>query len=175
MKKGFTLLEVLIVVVIAVSVAVFAVPAYKKTQDKNRYLAAQGVLMDLGNGLRTLQAEGYYFPTTAEKITSSKTGATLKIDATVTSSNYQAALVSRKYMSPIAYENTTNSTYKGYSFYACPYNSSSASYCCKSNAGAVACMLDASFPSSVSASPTAGQYYSALFLRDGTIKRFAKN
>ena len=42
MKKGFTLLEVLIVVVIAVSVAVFAVPAYKKTQDKNRYLAAQG-------------------------------------------------------------------------------------------------------------------------------------
>ena len=34
MKKGFTLLEVLIVVVIAVSVAVFAVPAYKKRRIK---------------------------------------------------------------------------------------------------------------------------------------------
>ena len=53
--KGFTLLEIMIVVVIAVSVAAFAVPAYKKAQDRNRYLAAQGVLIDLGNGIKMLR------------------------------------------------------------------------------------------------------------------------
>ena len=51
-KKGFTLLEVLVVVLIAVLVTLFAVPAYKKSQDKNRYLAASGVLMDLANAVR---------------------------------------------------------------------------------------------------------------------------
>ena len=56
-QKGFTLLEVLIVVVIAVSVAAFAVPAYKKSQDRNRYMAAQGALIDLGNGVRALRAD----------------------------------------------------------------------------------------------------------------------
>ena len=57
-RNGFTLLEVLIVVVIAVSVAAFAVPAYKKTQEKNKYLAAQGVLLDLGTAVRALRADG---------------------------------------------------------------------------------------------------------------------
>ena len=56
-NKGFTLLEVLIVVVIAVSVAAFGVPAYKKSQERNRYLAAQGVLMDLGNAVRTFRQD----------------------------------------------------------------------------------------------------------------------
>lgn len=174
MKKGFTLLEVLIVVVIAVSVAVFAVPAYKKTQDKNRYLAAQGVLMDLGNGLRTLQAEGYAFPTSAQQVTSSNMSGTLGTDVEVTNSNYQKALAVRKYMSPIPFDNTSTSTYKGYKFYACPVNTATSTACCNNNAGIVACMEDSTF-SSVAASPTAGQYYRATFLRSGTVKRIPKN
>ncbi|MBR3898778.1 MAG: prepilin-type N-terminal cleavage/methylation domain-containing protein, partial [Elusimicrobiaceae bacterium] len=33
-KRGFTLMEVLVVVVIGVLVTLFAVPAYKKMQDR---------------------------------------------------------------------------------------------------------------------------------------------
>ena len=83
--------------VFAVSVALFAVPDYKKTQDKNRYLAAQGVLMDLGNGLRTLQSEGYAFPSAAQQVTYSNMNGTLAADAVISSSNYQRALVARLY------------------------------------------------------------------------------
>lgn len=54
MKKGFTLIEVMIVVVIAVSVAAFAVPAYKKSQDQNRFLAAEGRLLEIASGLHNV-------------------------------------------------------------------------------------------------------------------------
>lgn len=54
MKKGFTLMEVMIVVVIAVSVAAFAVPAYKKSREQNLYLAAEGRLIELSSGLRNV-------------------------------------------------------------------------------------------------------------------------
>lgn len=54
MKKGFTLIEVMIVVVIAVSVAAFAVPAYKKSQEQNQYLAAEGKLLELSSGLHNV-------------------------------------------------------------------------------------------------------------------------
>ncbi len=54
---GFTLLEVLVVVVIAVLVTLFAVPAYQKSQDKNRYMAASGVLMDVANAARMLKED----------------------------------------------------------------------------------------------------------------------
>ncbi len=55
MKKGFTLIEIMIVVVIAVSVAAFAVPAYQKSQDQNRYLAAEGMLIEVASGLHNVQ------------------------------------------------------------------------------------------------------------------------
>lgn len=54
MKKGFTLIEVMIVVVIAVSVAAFAVPAYKKSQEQNRFLAAEGKLLEISSGLQNV-------------------------------------------------------------------------------------------------------------------------
>lgn len=53
-KKGFTLLEVLIVVVILASVVLFAVPSYKKAQVRAQYDAALGTLTQLGEGLRLL-------------------------------------------------------------------------------------------------------------------------
>lgn len=56
-RRGFTLLEVLIVVVIAVVVTMFSVPAYKKAQDKNRYMAATGVLIDIANAARMVKAD----------------------------------------------------------------------------------------------------------------------
>ena len=77
--KGFTLLEIMIVVVIAVSVAAFAVPAYKKAQDRNRYLAAQGVLIDLGNGVKMLREA---LSTEAEDRTFPVSNAVLQITST---------------------------------------------------------------------------------------------
>lgn len=56
-RQGFTLLEVLVVVMIAAVVTMFAVPAYKKAQDKNRFMAASGVLVDLANGAKMFHAD----------------------------------------------------------------------------------------------------------------------
>lgn len=62
--KGFTLLEVLIVVLIAVMVTMFSVPAYRKAQERNRYLAAVGVLMEVATAAQILHEEypekGFY-------------------------------------------------------------------------------------------------------------------
>ena len=55
--RGFTLLEVMLVVLIAVLVTMAAVPAYKRNQDRNRYMAASGVLMELGTAIRIAQEE----------------------------------------------------------------------------------------------------------------------
>ena len=56
-KKGFTLLEILIVVVIAASVLLFAVPAYKRTQDKSVFTAAQGVLIELRSAVQSVRQD----------------------------------------------------------------------------------------------------------------------
>lgn len=56
-KKGFTLVEVLVVVVVAVVVTAFAVPAYKKAQARNKKMAASRVLLELSNAFRSLQAD----------------------------------------------------------------------------------------------------------------------
>ena len=167
--KGFTLLEILIVVVIAVSVAAFAFPAYKKTQDRNRYMAAQGVLIDLGNGLKSLRADlPFNYPTTYKVVGSSWQTTTLDSDAEITSGNARIALFARKYMSPIPFDSA--STYKGYSFVLCPENTSTLTFCCQGDSDVVACMYDRGY----AARPTKGQYYGAAFMQDGSIKRLTK-
>lgn len=55
MKNGFTLIEVMIVVVIAVTVAAFAVPAYKRSMERNKFMAAEGKLIELSSALRNVQ------------------------------------------------------------------------------------------------------------------------
>lgn len=168
-RKGFTLLEVLIVVVIAVSVAAFAVPAYKKTQDRNRFLAAQGVLIDLGNGLKMLQADlDFSYPNSATRVQTSWQTTALSNDALLTSRNAHIALFSRKYMSPIPFDSAN--TYKGYYFSLCPEDKASSFYCCQSDSEVVACMYDLSY----SSRPSKGLYYGAVFLRDGSIKQISK-
>ncbi len=168
-KKGFTLLEVLIVVVIAVSVAAFAFPAYKKTQDRNRFSAAQGVLIDLGNGVRMLRADiSFNYPTSATSVPTSWQSSSLDQDTALTTSNAGIALFARKYMSPMPFD--SGNSYKGYYYYICPENTASSTACCQSNSSVVACMYDSSYASR----PTKGQYYGAAFYEDGSIKRLTK-
>ncbi len=153
-NKGFTLLEVLIVVVIAVSVAAFGVPAYKKSQERNRYLAAQGVLMDLGNAVRTFRQDlkidcisnkvdvkTFPYSTTDDVQLAYSWQTTTQegdLSSLTTDAAMGAAMFTRKYMSPIQFP-TGTSVYKGYSFYICPQNSSSPSNCCGGDSSVVAC------------------------------------
>lgn len=178
-KTGFTLLEVLIVVVIAVSVAAFAVPAYKKTQEKNKYLAAQGVLLDLGTAVRALRADlraeggATKFPSSATAMlatdqTSEGTSLTQELKSQ-TADTLRKSLFSRRYMQPIAYD--SGNTYKGFSFILCPDGSASSSLCCDKNSAVVACMYNDALGAS---SSTGGQYWGAAFINDGTLKRLTK-
>lgn len=175
-KNGFTLLEVLIVVVIAVSVAAFAVPAYKKTQEKNKYLAAQGVLLDLGTAVRALRADlraeggSTKFPSSAVTMSvDDQTSAGSSLSTELHDQNVDTlrkSLFSRRYMQPIAYD--SGSTYKGFSFVLCPDGAASSNLCCGNNSDVVACMQN---PSLGSSSSTGGQYEKAKFMEDGTITR----
>lgn len=162
-------MEVLVVVVIAVSVAAFAVPAYKKTQDRNRYTSALGVLINVGSGLRTLQQEvTFTYPTASTIIGSTWQTTDLDNDANITSSNANVALFARKYMAPIPFDK--GNSYKGYYFAICPENGTSSLNCCSGLSGAVACMKD----SSCTSRPTKGQYCGAVYLKDGSITRISK-
>ncbi len=182
-KNGFTLLEVLIVVVIAVSVAAFAVPAYKKTQEKNKYLAAQGVLLDLGTAVRALRGDllsegGGTFPTGTATLTMMNTyqnsvGSALTQDLkNQSNTDLLYSLFARNYMAKIAYDTNSSNKYKGFVFIICPDNVAKSEYCCGNNAEVVACMYNSDLGKN---SSTAGQYYSAQFLSDGSLKRVPAN
>lgn len=164
-KNGFTLLEVLIVVVIAVSVAAFSVPAYKKTQEKNKYLAAQGVLVDLGTAVRSVRADlasdnpGDKFPSGSSPVqVTTAWHSTNMPENKITSSNAKYELFRREYMTHIPFDN--GSTYKGFSFYVCPQNTASSSNCCGNNKDVVVCM-----------SNSTSSYKGARFNIDGSIVR----
>lgn len=186
-KRGFTLLEILIVIVISVSVLAFALPSYKKTQERNMYSAATGVLMDLGDAVLALQADlqslNGSFPTGCAIVAKS-----WQTENTSTSSDYYKsahdslsglsstrkyyALFSRKYLEQIPFDscsatvkkcgsgNVSNQcTYKGYTFYIC--TSSSSNPCCGN--GAVVCMN----------STTAQWYKKARYFRNGQIEQIS--
>lgn len=134
--KGFTLLEVMIVVLIAVIVTVFSVPAYKKTQEKNRYRAASGVLMDLDNAMRMFKEDypdyEFNFSGDVGLITANGTNTT-DTPPTTSANNLAAWLQSHSYLNQIPF---TNGTYMGYQF---RFDGA----CCSGAHGANVCMTSA--------------------------------
>lgn len=161
-KRGFTLVEILVVVVIALSVIAFAVPSFKKTQERSRYLAAKGILLDLGNAVVSMQSAmqveasgGNSFPSSKTQITNTISTATDKLDqlgSYSSDTNLAKAMFSRKYLNPIPFD--SGNTFKGYSFYVC---AGSVSGCCTSDK-AVACMTNTS---------VSEQYRNLYVLADG--------
>ena len=167
-KTGFTLLEVLIVVVIAVSVLMFAAPAYRRAQDRSMYLAAQGVLVEVASAVQALRADLAAQPTVEVSAGGQSQlkvfpGGGTPVQLTVamqtdlgeegndpwanslnrelnamTYEERLRALFSRGYLQPLPFDN--GNTYKGYEFFICPQVVVTQGCCNQS--GTVACMLD---------------------------------
>ena len=178
-QKGFTLLEILIVVVIAVSVAAFALPAYKKMQDRTNYDAAQGVLIEVANGLQMLQEEVKAakaagtaisrYPVDAMVVKQSwQNDSRIEPDMPLTAQYGYLVPFARKYISPLPLD--SSDTYKNYQFIWCPDGIASSSYCCQGDSSVVACMYDPNY----AARATKGEYYGAVYYDDGTVQRIPK-
>ncbi len=56
-KRGFTLVEILFVVIIAAGLLALAVPSYKKAQERSEYMRAVGYLTSIGSAIVTLQRD----------------------------------------------------------------------------------------------------------------------
>lgn len=115
-KRGFTLLEVLVVVVIAVMVSAFAVPSFKRSQSRNKNSTATGILMDIGNATRVMRAD---FPNLdfSGQVTSahfSAANACLDKPTNACAINY---MFGKKYLMTIPFDGSN--TVKGYKFYVC--------------------------------------------------------
>lgn len=181
-KKGFTLLEILIVVIIAMSVLFFAVPSYKRSKDKAAYTAAQGLLVELRSAMLSMRQDLRNAGNSVTVPTSSSQAAQLQAawqdeaDANYSSATLadmdvlSAALVpyalfAKNYLQPIPFG--AGNTFSRYEFYLCPVNGSSDA-CCGSDKKVVACMRDDTHNHSCSY-PTKGLYYGARIWEDGTL------
>lgn len=56
-NTGFTLVEILFVVVIAAGILVFVVPSLSRAKERSNYQAATGMLLDLGSAIEALQRD----------------------------------------------------------------------------------------------------------------------
>ena len=136
-RGGFTLVEVLAVVVIAVLVTMFAVPSYRRAQERNRYLAATGVLMDMGNAARMLHAD-YPDIVYTRNFTSNATWTTCPEEPTT--DNLVTFLQCHKYLGEIPF---SNARYQGYLYRISLQGTTSTCGACGSVEW-VACMYDSS-------------------------------
>lgn len=115
--KGFTLVEILVVVLIGIAAALVAVPVFQHSQAKNRYLAASGVLMDLGNAITLVQEQYPDLLLDPTQITGNGGDVTSEAaDLAPTSTNLMGWLRANKYIQNIPFEGSTG-TYRGYTFW----------------------------------------------------------
>ncbi len=151
-------MEILIVVVIASSVLAFALPAQRRAMDRNKYLAAQGVLLDIGSAVQAKRADLKM---------SSTPDATFPSDNTITPVTDISELSG--YLQAIPFDG--EDTYKNYKFYICPQDvaAGDTTYCCGNDAKYIACMQDDNAANRASA----GLYKGARFLRNGTMEQIS--
>lgn len=114
-KHGFTLVEVLVVVLIAVLVTLFSVPAYKKMQQRNAYLETTAIVLDLGNGVNLVREQYPKENYTLTPISASAASATVTdaaLQNSPTSNDLIGWLKKAKYISNFP----QGGVYKGYAF-----------------------------------------------------------
>lgn len=172
-KKGFTLLEVLIVVVILAAVVLFAAPAYKKMQARAQYNAALGTLIQLGEGIRMTYEDINltYFPEkkvessffTSENMSDAENTVWSGVNSNGTSEKFLALAVSRGHM-PKLHLGNTNTPFE---FYMCNPEADPGD-CCQ-DAEVIACMhIPCSRVNSVNK-----EFSKAYYYQDGHYKRVA--
>ena len=122
----------MIVVLIAVLVTMAAVPAYRKAQERNRYMSALGVLMEMGNAERMLH-EQYPSLVFSSNFTSNATWTECPSDP---AEDVKVFLQCNDYLTEIPF---SGSTFQGYSYKISLTGTASCSGC--SGTG-VACMYD---------------------------------
>jgi len=182
-KQGFTLVEMLFVVLIAAGVIAFAVPAYKKARERSDYNAALGTLLDMNNAVNSLKRDlemstgkSLSFPTTVSYMkyggsnwTSAKPNpydvakSWNENVASQTDANFEKAFLWA--LTEFKYLKNMQKT-KGYDFYILnPQSNSTVSGCGGLADGkkGTACMLKNN--------TTAGCYKGAVVLPDGSITR----
>ncbi len=54
LKRGFTLVEMLFVVIIAATALALALPSYKSMRERGKFQAASGMLIDLGSAVESI-------------------------------------------------------------------------------------------------------------------------
>ena len=113
---GFTLVEVLVVVVIAVMVTLYAVPAYRRSQERNRFMAASGVLLELGNAAIMLRADYPTLNLPNTEISYNKSSDSCP--ETPSDSNLILFLQCHNYLGKIPF---SGGAYQGYSYIISPY------------------------------------------------------
>lgn len=190
-KKGFTLVEILFVLIIMAVLVAFAVPAYKKAQERSRYEAALGTLQNVGNAVMSFKNDlsvryGYTvnFPATSTTDFQIKTLAhinTLQVGCIETPSEFlqrlsDPNLVNQAFVQSL-YELDYMRTFdesgeSGYEFYVPGKKSTVCSQMCLGSDGeaVVACMCQ----TKAVADNSSPEFYGARMLSDGTIRRFIK-
>lgn len=170
-KRGFTLVEVLFVVIIAAGVMAFAMPAYKRMQERANYNAALGTLLDIGNAVNSLKRDlkantgvsitfpnssSYAITTSSVVFPSTEVSGSWNqwLVSNMSDDRFVGALFTFKYLKPI--QNT-----KDYNFFVVNGNASVCSGKCQGDV--VACMCKSG--------TTYGCYYGAKLLSDGKVER----
>lgn len=134
-QKGFTLLEVMVVVVIAVIVTAFAVPSYKKSQARAKYMGASGILLELANATKMMK-ESY----PSVNVVSQAFSANDSSAPSTPSSNPIAWMQGEKLLGQVYFK---DGTYNGYSFAFSTQGTANCGSDC-ATANAVACMSSSS-------------------------------
>jgi len=136
-KAGFTLLEVLVVVVIAVTVTMFSVPAYKKSQARAQYMTASGVLIELATATQMLMES---YPNLVISSAAFNTNETT--DATdPTNSTAAKWMRGQNYLAKVNFN--SNGTYMGYTYSFSTQGTAACGEECTKD-GAIACMANGS-------------------------------
>ena len=134
LRRGFTLLEVMIVVVIGVTVTMFAVPSFKKSQARTQYMTASGVLVELATATQMLMEEYPALEISSAAFSSNE----LDYSASPTVGTAAAWMLGKQYLGKVAFK---SGKYKGYSFaFSTAGTANCGTKCTK--AGAIACMAN---------------------------------
>lgn len=180
-KKGFTLVEILFVLIIMAGIVAYAVPAYKRSQERAQYERALGTLVSINNAVKALErdlaTEGLTFSFPAQSSfeiqgmqTTAETHQTPAqwisaggSDAEKKDKRFMAVLWELKYLDN-NFRNDDNTLDSSYTFYA---RNNKDSNICEGNCpkGTVVCMCQ------TDTSDTSGCFYGASITRWGEITR----